>query len=291
MQDYQPLDPKDLERSYFLLTHRDTIKKIFILLLGLVLLLILTLFTINFISFVRGGTLVNTAYQIGQSYNWTAFHSSRQPQPLRNASPQFFSLGSGNYNLLAVVENPNSGWAIVSLDYSFVVNGQTLASQTAFLNPGQKRLLTRMSHREDRGISSLDIKIENIKWHRVENDVPEVAWEISEARFQPATRQTVNDQTFDVPARATWQARNFSLYHFWEVDWQVVLMSGDRIVGFNELKSRDFMSLEKRELEVAWLYDLPRVGTVEVYPILNSLDFSNFKNLQIDPSGGSRFTL
>ena len=68
-------------------------------------------------------------------------------------------------------------------------------------------------------------------------------------------------------------------------------MTGDRIVGFNELKSRDFKSLEKRELEIAWLYDLPRVSNVEIYPILNSLDFSNFKDLQLDPSGGDRFRL
>ena len=291
MQDYQPLDPKDLERSYFLLTHKDSIKKIFLLILGVFILAIYLIFVLNFIPFVKAGSLNNLAQSIGQSYNWSTFHASRQPQPLRNSSPQFFSLGGGNYNLLSIVENPNQDWAISSLDYKFVINGQELPVQKAFLNRGQSRLFTKMSHREDKGISSLEIKIENIKWYRAENDIPEIAWEINEVNFQPASRQTVEGRTFDIPARVTWQARNLSLYNFWEVDWQIVLMAGDRAVGFNELKSRDFMSLEKKELEIVWLYDLPRVSTVEIYPILNSLDFSNFKNLQLDPSSGDRFRL
>ncbi|RJQ35342.1 hypothetical protein C4566_00810, partial [Candidatus Parcubacteria bacterium] len=74
----------------------------------------------------------------------------------------------------------------------------------------------------------------------------------------------------------TWQAQNLSLYDFWEVDWQIALFDGDNLVGVNEAKSRDFKSLESRDIEVAWLKDLPRVTKVQIFPVLNWLDKDNF---------------
>jgi len=280
MNDYQPLNSQDLEKGYFLLTHRQLIKKIIVGAALLVILIIYTVVVFNFIRFVRTGTFNAMSQAANWTYDWASYHQSRQPKGLDNSPAQFFSLGKTKYNLLAVISNPNEDWAVTQLDYTFIVNGQELEKQTAFINPAEKRLLTKMGYEARTNISKLEIKIDNIKWFRVENDLPDINFEIKEAKFFPATRQTVGADTFDVPARATWTAKNLSLFNFWNVTWQVALMSGSKIVAINELSTRDFLSLESRDLEIAWLNDLPRVGSLEVFPVLNKLDFDNFKDLR-----------
>ena len=42
---------------------------------------------------------------------------------------------------------------------------------------------------------------------------------------------------------------------------------------------------------MVWLGDLPRVTTVEVYPILNKLDSDNFKDLYIAPGSDDLYKL
>lgn len=291
MDDYQPLNPKDIERGYFLLSHRNLIKKIVIGLVIFVIALIYLVAILGLVRFIREGSFGTMAASTNQNYNWAAYHSSRQPMPVKNSPPQFFLLGSKRYNLMAVVENPNDNWAITQLDYTFIINGQSLEKQTAFINPGERRLLTKMGYGAEAGINKIEIKIDNIKWYRIANDLPSINFEIKEAKFQAATRETVEDKTFDVPARVTWTAKNLSLFNFWSVSWQVVLMSGAKIVAVNELNTTDFLSLESRELEVVWLNDLPRVTTVEVYPILNKLDSDNFKDLYIEPSSDDLYKL
>ena len=291
MDDYQPLNPKDIERGYFLLSHRDLIKKILFGLAVFVVIIIYLVAIFGLIRFIREGSFDSMASNANQNYNWAAYHASRQPLPVKNSPPQFFLLGSKIYNLMAVVENPNDNWAITQLDYTFIVNGQELEKQTAFINPKERRLLTKMGYGAESGISKIEIKIDNIKWYRIDNDLPDINFEIKEAKFQAATRETVEDKTFDVPARATWTAKNLSLFNFWSVSWQVVLMSGAKIVAVNELNTRDFLSLESRDLEVVWLGDLPRVTTVEVYPILNKLDSDNFKDLYIAPGSDDLYKL
>ncbi|MDP2812573.1 MAG: hypothetical protein Q8O32_02675 [bacterium] len=274
-----------------MLTHRPLLKKILIGAGIFVVLLIYTLAVWNFIKFIRAGTFNTMAQQANWTYDWASYHQSRQPQAIKNSPAQFFSVASRKYNLVAVVENSNEDWSVASLDYTFIINGQELESQTAFINPEEKRLVTKMGYEAVTGISKVEIKIDNIKWYRVENDLPEINFEVKEAKFFPATRQTVGEDTFDVPARVTWQAKNWSLFNFWDVTWQVVLMSGAKIVAVNELNTRDFLSLESRDLEVVWLNDLSRIGTVEIYPILNKLDFDNFKELYIEPGSDEIYKL
>jgi len=184
MNDYQPLNPKDIERGYFVLTHRPLIKKILIGTGVFLVLLIYALAIWNFIEFIKAGTFSTMAQQANWTYDWTAYHQSRQPRAIKNSPAQFFSVASRKYNLVAVVENPNEDWAITSLDYTFIINDQELESQTAFINPGEKRLLTKMGYEVGTGLSKVEIKIDNIEWYRVENDLPEINFEVKEAKSE-----------------------------------------------------------------------------------------------------------
>lgn len=279
MNDYRPLSPKELEQGYFFLSHRDLFRKI---VLALSILLIAAIYAgviLNLVKLFSAPSWNNLAVSIDSSQpDWLSFHQSRAPKDIVVSNPQYVSLGNRRYDLVAFVNNTNSDWALKEFEYNFVVNGQELDTQTSFLNPSEDRLVAKIGYSSPEAISSIKLNIGKISWRRYSQDTPVIDWQIENIVYQPVSRQTVDKQSFVIPPRVSWEARNMSLYDFWEVGWQVVLLNGDKIVGVKESRASDWGSLQSQSMELVWLVDLPRVTKTLVYPMLNWLDFENYKN-------------
>jgi len=283
MNDYQPLSPKELERGYFFLSHKDLLKKIALAWFILVIALIYGLAIFNLIRLFRSPSWSSLATSISASRtDWSGFHKDRSPREIVVAAPQYISLGNRRYDLAAFVNNPNNDWALAEFEYNFVVNGQELAIQTSFLNPGEDRLIAKIGYLAPESIGSVQLNLGRMSWRRYSEDTPVIDWEIQNIKYQPVSRQTLGKESFVVPPRVSWEARNMSLYDFWEVGWQVVLLSGDKMVGVKESRAADWQSLQSQPMELVWLEDLPRVTKTLVYPALNWLDFDNYKNRPAD---------
>lgn len=289
MDDYKPLSQKELERGYFLVTHRLIIKKI-AMISGISILAIFYIIIFwQLFAYLRSQSFSEVATSINQSKtDWAAYHLSRAPQNLSLETPTFISLGDRKYNIVALVENPNLNWAVNSLDYHFVSQGEATPTKTAFINPGEKRLLAITGYNSDKAIRNPELVISNIQWYRIDSGFPEINIAVSNITFQAASRQTVDGVTTQLPARVSWQAYNDSIYNFWEVNWQVALYNGEKLVALNESKSKDFLALETREMETVWLSGLPRVTRAVVLPIINKLDSGIFKNIYVSPDSDTR---
>ncbi len=280
MNDYRPLTPQELEHGYFLLSHKDTFKRLAIIIAVALTALIYGVAIFNLIRLLQAPSFNSLAQSISKNtFDWTAYHQKLAPVPISISTPQSVNLGNRRYDLVAFVNNPNNAWAVPEFQYSFVVNGEELPPQSSFLNPGEDRVILKTGQISANTIASLKVKTGSIKWRRYNNDTPIVNWDISNIKYQPVTRQTVDKKSFVIPPRVTWDAQNLSLHDFWQVDWQVVLLSGDKIVGVKEYQTANFNSLQSRSMEVVWLGDLPRVTKTLVYPALNWLASDNFKTV------------
>lgn len=284
MDDYKPVTQQELDRGYFFLTHRPLIRKIIIGVSIFILVILYAFLVWQAVSFFQGGSFQKMAAEMNYNSNWDSYHKSRAPLPLQVNGTQLISLGNRRYSLIAFVENPNTDWSIKEAQYRFIVNGEPLEAEYSFFNPEENRALVNLAYQSNDAASNLQIEFGNLAWQRVDESYREVEWEVVSPKYYPATRQTEGDRTFEIPARVTWQATNMSLYSFWEVGWQVLLLNNDKIVGVQEIISKDFDSLETRELEAVWLNALPRVTSAAVYPVFDNLDRDNYKVL--DSVGG-----
>ncbi len=278
MNDYQPISKGEIAKAYFFLTHKKLFIKIGFGSAVFILVIIYIVLITNIVSLLRTPSFDNMAAQISSNINWAAYHQSRTPRPILTTTTKFLALGDGKYNLVAFVENPNNDWSAVSFKYKFVVNGQELETRESFLNPGENRLVLKMSYANPRPIDELKLNLGDVSWRRFENDIPQVNWDIKDASYVPARTITINSEAVDVNAVVSWNAKNLSLYDFWGVRWQIALFDSDRLIGVNEINSTDFESLEDRKIEVSWLKDLPRVTKVEIFPVVDWLDKDNFKS-------------
>lgn len=289
MDDYRPISQKELERGYFLVTHRLIIKKIALISAIVILIIFYAIIIWQFFNYLRSQSFNQVATSIDQSkIDWAAYHNSRAPQNLDLDKPTFISLGDRKYNIVALVANPNQNWAVKNLDYHFVSQGEATPTQTAFINPGETRLLAITGYDSDKAIRDPELVISDIEWYRIDSRFPQINIEVSGIAFQAASRQTVDGVTTQLPARVSWQAYNDSVYNFWEINWQVALYNGDKLVALNEPKTKDFLALERRDMETVWLGGLPRVTRAEVFPLINKLDSGIFKDIYVVPNSDRR---
>jgi len=284
MDDYKPISQEELERGYFFVTHKLIIKKLAFALAIFILVIIYSSLIFKTVSYFRGPGFNASALEIEQNtFDWASYHKARAPQALSLGNVEFTSLGDRRYNITVLVENTNEDWTVKNLDYHFVSQGVETETRSAFINPGEKRLLALTAYRSDTAIKNPELVISNIEWYRIDDSFPEINIEISDIKFQAASRETVDGVSTDLPARVSWKAYNNSVYNFWEVNWQVALYNGDRIVAINELKTKDFLALETRELETVWLSNLPRVTKAAIFPLLNKMDKDIFKDIYVAP--------
>ncbi|MCD4760974.1 hypothetical protein K8R42_03690 [bacterium] len=292
MNDYQPLSPKELERSYFFLTHRRTFIKAFFGVAILALLVLYGIMFLNLFGYLRAGNCQNVAMALTENvHDWTAYHQQRQPTPIKVMPAQFLALGSRRYNLVAYIENPNPDWSVTSFQYYFVANGQPLPAEIAYINPGESKMILTTGYEAPLPLSNVDVVVSDFKWRRDEGDLPPIAIVVNNIRFLPATERIQGERIIQLPATVSWQAENNSLYNLWEINFQIALFSNNKLASVEEIVVRDFFSLEKKDLEAVWTSDLSRITSTEVYPVFNKLDFDNYKDLYVDPSSDNRIKL
>jgi len=284
MDDYKPISQAELERGYFFVTHRLLIKKIIMVLAIVALAIFYGVLIFKTIRYFMGSSFSDSALQIQQhTFDWASYHSERVPKDLILGKPSFVSLGDRRYNITALIENTNADWAVKSLEYHFVSQGEDSPTKTAFINPGEKRLLILAAYESNKAIRNPELVVSNIEWYRIDDSFPQIDIELSDITFHAATRETVDGVTTELPSRVSWKAYNNSVYNLWEIDWQIALYNGDTLVAINNLKSKDFLALENRDLETVWLSRLPRVTRASVFPLINKLDPNIFKDIYVEP--------
>jgi hypothetical protein len=290
MGDYREVSDEDLEKGYWWLTHKQMVVKMtwVISIIALVILYISLFFGVY--RYTGSLTLEQWSNELNQTFDWSAYHQARSPQSVQVSGGEFFAVNSRLYNLVAAIQNPNDDWSITELDYRFVVDGKPAAIQKSFLNPGENKLLLQLGYEVQSPIRSLEVEIIDVNWQRFDQGVPIINWDIDAAVYVPAIVDN-SEEGVNLPARVNWQAKNLSLYNLWAVDWQIALYNRDRLVGVNKIRTEDWSATETRNLEAIWLYDLPYITRVEIFPVVNWLDQENFKAGDKIESGKDRVNL
>ncbi|KKP90649.1 MAG: hypothetical protein UR94_C0026G0006 [Parcubacteria group bacterium GW2011_GWA2_36_10] len=281
-ENFTDLSNQDLERGYWWLQHKELINKIFLVFLILSLLSLYIWLAFAYLRYWQSGSWETYAQQLdSQQFNWAQYHQERVAKALKISSAQALATNGSLYNLVAAVENPNTDWLATKLTYRFVVNGQAQANKETFVLPVSNKFLLQLAYQAKTSIQSVQIEILETTWQRVgETDFN--VFTLNDPQYLGPNIQVVEDKKIDLPARVVWQATNDSLFDFWQVPWQVAVYNQDRLVGVSELLVEDFKSLETKDLEVVWLYDLPRITKVLVTPQLNIKDKNNIKNQNKD---------
>lgn len=188
------------------------------------------------------------------------------PKQLKLSDVKTYNSGE-DYDLLAEVNNPNSGW-LAEFEYAFITNASSTVYFRSFALPGQRKILASMSSQDQNAV----LEIKNVKWMKIADFV---------ALQKERDYFTVSDQEFLAPTKAgnpsqvKLKITNDSAYSYWEGDIAVLLYGGSDVVAFGYVPLNQFKSGESRVIEFNWVQSLGSVVSLEVIPEINFVDSTN----------------
>lgn len=286
----EEISEKELRFGYWFVAHREQLMK-----LGIGFLMAFSVATIGYSLYktIRFYAFEYDAFQLGLQtaavdyINIAGIHEANQIIDLQVESRQILPLGGGKIDIIARISNPNTKWALKSFNYRFAVGSNVYPVQTAYVLPGQERYLMLLNV-EGPASGTPQLFIEEQRWQRV---IQYQDWGPQRTNFTVANRQFTPARQGELSGQlpiseASAQITNATAYNYTEVEVQIALMSGNRVVAVNQVPLADFSSGQTRTVSARWSQVLPPVNLVEIIPTVNILEQSSYRNFEgrFDPS-------
>lgn len=206
----------------------------------------------------------------------------KQAQPLQIIENQLIAGKDNKYDFLAKIRNPNSDWSVSSVTYRFNSGNVQTEYKESFFLPNEEKYLMVLGFFSESQISMAEIEIQNVTFSRVRNyetlKNERLNFVISDAKFISAKEINLSDKL--AVSQISFNIANETFKSFWDVPLQVFLKRGTKIVGVNYISISNLDSFEKRVVTLDWYEDTTGISKVEVFPDVNILDESVFKNVK-----------
>ncbi|MFH1583416.1 MAG: hypothetical protein ABIB72_03850 [Candidatus Falkowbacteria bacterium] len=179
------------------------------------------------------------------------------------------------YDLYTKLKNDNPKWW-AEFEYYFTAAGKQTKKVRDYILPEEIKYLAALA--EDFSYYPEDgrLVIENINWHRI-NQHQIADWdayrashlniETADIKFIPANASSLSEKLG--LNQLSFNAINHTAYNYWSVGFAILLYSSDQITAINYYILNDFMSEQKRLVEISWPGDLGRADRIEIIPEIN----------------------
>lgn len=206
-----------------------------------------------------------------------AYLVSLSPQDLIYSPAKMLRANEDKYDFITQIKNPNLKHG-ANFSYCFLEKDREIDCEDSFILPGEtKNLLSLAQSFKSRPTNSKFV-IKEISWQRINpHEFPD--WEsfrdehldisLEDIEFKPAPSSGLSEKLNLNTLK--FKATNKTPYNYWEVPLTILLFSGNSIVGVNKYTLAEFMSREKREIEMSWLGSISGVNEVKIIPEINIL--------------------
>lgn len=267
------LSDKDIERGLWYLRNKAKIKKAFMI--GLCVFIFFT-FAYSIPNFI----LIKIQDSKDKKTSWATVDFSKlksNPQDINILDKQAIASGSGKYDLIASVQNPNQGILLSNISYKFVYSGGESDTLSDFILPGETKRLVLKDVRSENLIDAFDIKIVDMRWRKLKKSEidfapKEVFYSIDNDKLSSSNSESSNRSW------AKFSIKNNSPYNFKSVNVYIIASSGSTIYGVEKLDIDNFYSKEERDLEVGWFYKIPSYANLVIEADTNVFDKNNYIN-------------
>lgn len=197
---------------------------------------------------------------------------------------KIFSVHDSKDLSISLQNKNNNFWA--SFDYCFYQGEEAIHCDNGFILPLEKRYVLFQGLEEVNG-QDIVFKIEDMYWSRInKKDIPNwndfaqtrINFIFNNVELLNANRSGLSENL--KLSSLDFIAQNKSAYSYYEVAFEILLFDDQELVGVEEYLAKDFMSGEKRLVKMSWLDNLGGANRVEIRPIINIMDVSNYFKYQ-----------
>lgn len=179
------------------------------------------------------------------------------------------------YDLYVQIENDNQKWW-AEFDYYFLAAGSQTEKTAGFILPLETKYLLALAQDFINPPAGAVLIMENLRWRRInQHQIPDwpdyyekhLAIESADIKFTPAGSSPLSEKLN--LNQLSFNAINQTAFNFWEAGFTILLYQGGGLANINHYILNDFMSGEKRFIEISWPGDLGRAERVEIVPEIN----------------------
>jgi len=189
-------------------------------------------------------------------------------------------------DLAIKIKNSNDNFQ-ADFQYCFEINGQETACGTSFIFPQEDKYILALNQNKINSTDAVLFKIKDIFWSRINKRVipdwnefysDHLNFLVENIEFSGASQSglsekiNLNSLQFNVS--------NNTPFSYYEVPFNILLFSGNGLVGVHRYFLDNFISGEKREIRISWPDNLESVAKVEIVPDLNITDDTVFQKYQ-----------
>lgn len=265
--------------AYWWVTHKVQVRRVFTLIVLLIDLALVGFAGYGFLDYYFGsgvGERVQVAQLAKQYINYGSIRQLMAPADLTVESMSVLNSGSGTYDIVARIANPNpKHWA--EFDFQFMAGEPLGAAAHDFVLPGSSKFIRLLGIKSAGSPGSPEIQFSNMAWHRLNAHVvgPDYsAWAAARLNLP------ITDVVFTPPeptdpltiSRVTFNVKNNTGFGYRRIGFFVNLIGAAGQSGVNYVTISDLRPGEVRQVDASWFSVVPSVSSVEVEPDVNIFD-------------------
>lgn len=265
IDDFDNLSEKELKFGYWFTTHRVKIYQ------GLIIALVVFDVLLGGYNLFRWGEYATVGFWADQRLrqeiarpliNYAVLQEHFRAQPLAVSANYYFP-GSVKADALAMVKNPNVDF-LVLFDYRFLNGNSPTPWRRGFLLPGEEKPIVEFGIENGALASNAVLDLQNLSWQRISSHkVKDLPVFITER---------LNFKTEDAGASGgvlSFNITNQSNFNYYEPRFLILLDSSGRLSGVEQVVFEQFLSSEKKRVELVLLGSHPSITSVSVRSDIN----------------------
>ncbi|MFA6197672.1 MAG: hypothetical protein WC734_00760 [Patescibacteria group bacterium] len=270
------LGNRELNASYWYLTHKSLLRKI--LIIGLiafnaVLILPLGWGVYGYISELPGSAAWADDIR-SNSINWVGVHQKIKPKNITVSRTEIVPRSTGTYDIVVWLKNPNSQWFADQASVTATLAGTKSDPIEIFILPNEEKIVaikniripatTNISQETARSSVLVD------SWQRLDDPRN---YQLPSFSVSDTKAESLGDQY--TQTRVLGHLFNRSLSGYGLVDLTVVLWNGPKAVGVATADLQNVTLNEERSFDVRFSQMYLNVTDITVSPSANNLDVDN----------------
>lgn len=272
IDDFDDLSEKELKFGYWFTTHRVKIYQ------GLLIALVVFDVLLGGYNLFRWGEYAAIGFWADQRLrqeiarpliNYAVLQEHFRAQPLTVTANYYFP-SSVKADAAAMVKNPNVDF-LVLFDYRFLVGNSPTPWRRGFLLPGEEKPIVEFGIENGATAGNAVLDLQNFSWQRISSH------QIKD--FPVFITERLNFKTEDAGASdgvLSFNITNQSNFNYYEPHFLILLDSSGRLSGVEQVFFEQFLSGEKKKVELVLLGSHPFITSISIKPDINIFDAEAF---------------
>ena len=198
------------------------------------------------------------------------------PQPITPSEVTLMPGTDNRQDMLIQLSNANTKWW-AEFTYYFADQGGETPRHKTYILPNSQRYLTELGWKGKNALTSPQVVIEDIKWHRLDpNKVDKDYTAFSQKRLQFTFDDVSYKKDLLIGTQQVGQT-NFILnnptgYGFWSTQVTILLYRADSLAAFTTIDLKEIKPNESRPITINWFDNLTGISKTEIRADVNVLD-------------------